>query len=1010
MFDYTFTFVRPNYLWLLLGLPLLWYFSYRSLASLGRMRAVSALALRTLVLLLFVMAIAEIQMVKTTDRLTVIYMLDNSLSIPEVDRKLMVEYVNRSILEHRKKNDRVGVIVFGKNAGIEIPPFDDDVQLITPLESLIDPEYTDLSSAMKLAMGSFPEDAAKRVVILSDGNQNRGQVLEQAKMAADSSIGIDVVPVEYRYRNEVLVERLSLPSELRKGQPSRLRAVVNNTALHPVEGRLVISQTTDGQPVVVAEQDNVVLEPNKKTVFEIPLEIEQPNFYTFDARFIPKNPADDTMVKNNRATAFTVVAGAARILLIEDDEFPNEHKQFIEALRNQDLEVTVRDANNLFTGLGELQPYDAVVLANVPRDKFSDEQIEMLVKNTQDLGAGLMMLGGPNSFGAGGWSNTKVEEAMPVDFHIKSAKIVPKGALALLMHASEMANGNHWQKVTAKAAIQALGSQDLCGLIHWDFNGERWLWNHPIGMTSVGPNRQRMLGQVDRMAPGDMPDFDPSMVMAQKALAKTDAQVRHMIIISDGDPSPPTNATLRALANSKITVTAIAIGTHGQPERGVMKRIASVTGGKYYEVNNPNALPQIYTKEARKVARPLIHENKNGFAANIKHQTEIISGIQALPKFTGYVMTTLKESPLVEISLVAPEPGPEEANNTLLASWQYGLGRTVAFTSDAGERWWDGNANYEKLFSQMVRWVMRPTGQTGKFFVNTQVQDGQTRIMVTALDESDEFKNYLNMSGQVVTPGPDLKSLPVTFEQKAPGTYEAVIDSDEAGSYFLMIHPGVDADGKAFAPLRTGINIAYSAEFREREANRSLMIDLASDEPLKGKPGQVVESSGTFEELVKKFNPFRHDLPKATSNQDVWHWLVIAAGLIFFTDVFNRRVTVSLAWVPPLASRVWSQLRGQEPPPPPTEYMQRLRSKKAEATSQFEQQKASLRFEVKPETVIDPNAVQDASAPTGPTETPKPSLPKSGGLAAEKQEESYTDRLLKAKKKVWDDRKDEGKK
>ena len=99
----------------------------------------------------------------------------------------------------------------------------------------------------------------------------------------------------------------------------------------------------------------------------------------------------------------------------------------------------------------------------------------MLVRNTQNMGSGLVMLGGPNSFGAGGWTNTPLEEAMPVDFQIKNAKVVPVGALAMLMHASEMAEGNHWQKVIAREALKTLGDQDYCGVMHWEGDDE-WLW------------------------------------------------------------------------------------------------------------------------------------------------------------------------------------------------------------------------------------------------------------------------------------------------------------------------------------------------------------------------------------------------------------------------------------------------------------------------------------------------------------------------------------------------------
>ena len=121
------------------------------------------------------------------------------------------------------------------------------------------------------------------------------------------------------------------------------------------------------------------------------------------------------------------------MLLIEDWENPREFDFLVQRLGEKNIEVEVMPSDRLFTSLAELQGYDCVVLANVPRasggesDKkeatnFSDEQIEMLVRNTEQFGCGLVMIGGPNSFGAGGWTNTELEKAMPVDFQIKNAQ------------------------------------------------------------------------------------------------------------------------------------------------------------------------------------------------------------------------------------------------------------------------------------------------------------------------------------------------------------------------------------------------------------------------------------------------------------------------------------------------------------------------------------------------------------------------------------------------------------
>ena len=667
----------------------------------------------------------------------------------------------------------------------------------------------------------------------------------------------------------------------------------------------------------------------------------------------------------------------------------------------------MQPSNQLFSRLEELQQYDSVLLANVPREDFTEAQIRMLVRNTQQMGAGLVMLGGPNSFGAGGWTNTELEKAMPVDFQIKSAKVVPRGALALIMHATEMGQGNFWQKRIAVEALKALGPRDYCGLIHFGNQTGRteWLWKP--GMCPVGANRGRMLARIDRMTPGDMPDFGPGMVMAQRALARLgDAAVKHMIIISDGDATAPSAAVIQALVNVRVTVSTVAVGTHGAPGSRMMADIARKTRGKYYAVRSGNALPRIFQREARRVAQPLIYESSKGFQPAVKFSHEMTSGIDGpLPPITGFVMTTLKENPLVEVALVSPEPGAER-NRTILAGWTYGLGKAAALTTDAGARYardWTRWEDYDKLFGQIVRWSMRPVGQEGegeegRYTVATDVEDGKVRVVVNALDKEDEFLNFREMSGTVV--GPDLEPVAMKMEQTAPGRYVGTFPADDSGSYFVMVLPGAGA-----APIRTGVNVPYSDEFRGREPNDALLGQLAEHVPDGGSAGRLIEAPDQLESIpaLLKVDTFRHDLRKATSSQDVWHYLVLAAACLFFFDVFVRRVQVSFAWVPAAATRVGDLVLRREPQVAEPETMDRLRSRKAEVGTRLEQLRASARFEPAPELEADTDVLDEAGRPSAPSEK-GPSAP---SLAPESKEETYTERLLRAKRKAWEERKRE---
>ena len=504
MLNLKIAFDQPWWLLLLALVPVLWVFSFRSLSGLGPNRRIFALLFRTAVLTLLVFALAGVQLQRISDRVTVIYLLDQSESISKLTREAMLEYVMKDVQSHRRtgdlqsaSEDKAGVIIFGREATIEFPPFADEIRAVGNLESLFElrTDATNIASALKLAQASFPEDSAKRVVIITDGNENLGDARTVARTLADAGIGIDVVPIRLDSQAEVAIEKVSLPPDIRKGQPIEARVVLENytkpskeNPTGEVSGRLRVIRRYSNQDEPLSDGDmKVTLKPGKN-VFTFQHTIDIPAGYTYRADFVPDDAKADVMLQNNSASTFTHVRGKGRVLLIEDWENPGEFENLVLRLGAKNIEVEVMPSDRLFTSLAELQGFDCVVMANVPRasggetDKreatnFSDEQISMLVRNTEQFGCGLVMLGGPTSFGAGGWTNTELEKALPVDFQIKNAKVKAVGALVMMMHASEIAEGNHWQKVIAEEALKVLGPSDYCGCLYWDnFSGAAASW------------------------------------------------------------------------------------------------------------------------------------------------------------------------------------------------------------------------------------------------------------------------------------------------------------------------------------------------------------------------------------------------------------------------------------------------------------------------------------------------------------------------------------------------------
>jgi uncharacterized membrane protein len=1018
--NWSITFGNP---WMLILIPMivppLIWMSYRSLAGLGPVRRTMAILFRTAVITLIVLALAEMQSVRRTDRLTTMFLLDVSNSMPKEQQKAALDYVAQAS-KKRRRDDMAGLLVFGREPRVEVPPAPSELNSLG-VESMLDTENTDLGAAVKLALAAFPEDTARRIVIISDGNENRGNLLEQGLVAKSLGVQVDVLPIDYFYDREVLVEKVSIPPDVKKGEKVNINVVIR--ASEPTRGTLQVIQKADNTsaPAPGNEQPQQVELQRGVNVFTLKQLITEPNFYTFTAEFVPEQGSGDRRAINNRAEGFTHARGKAQVLMIEGTA--GEHAELVKALREKEIEVKVLTApridgsggvggDPLPIDLAQLQPYDSVILANVPKEAFTESQHQLLASNCHDMGAGLVMLGGPDSFGAGGWMNTPVEKALPVDMQIKALKVQGIGAMVLIMHASEIAEGNYWQKVVAKAAISSLSSYDYAGMLHWE-GQEAWLFT----LRAIGTGRASMLRAVDRMTPGDMPDFDPSLQMAMKGLnGVKDAMSKHIVIISDGDPTPPSARVISQLAASKVTVTAVLTAAHGNDPgaQSVMRNLAVRTKGRFYNVTNPRALPRIYQKEARSISRPLIFEQQPPWAPKLNYPvTEPIMGFNEgqFPAISGLVLTSPKENELVEIPLVSPLPAGQV--NPLLAHWTYGLGRSVAFTSDAGRRWtkaWADWPSYAAFWSQVIRWSMRPADR-GNLTLNVRREEGQIKVVVDALDKDNQFLNFLRIQGNVVNP--DLKSAPVELVQTAPGRYEATIENaDASGNYFVNL--GYRGPDKVQGVISTGVSVPYSDEYRELRSNPTTLETIATmtdgqSVSWKSLPDGRVDLPHT----VAGADHFRRDpgLINPRSFAALWPSLLWLAACLFLGDVAVRRIAVDVDRIKQAAVREWRKLRGEDEATA-SDYMDKLRSRKAEVDEQLDRSRTATRPEA--ESTLFPTVtgagpvgeplLDDAEQRDRVRPADRPTAPGLASGPKEPEKQSYTNRLLKAKQRVWEER------
>ena len=954
-----FQFTHPYYL-LLLPVALGWviWLAWKSDVQISRWRRWLAFLLRTFIVTALICALAGLQWLRALEGMNVFFLLDRSDSVPSPQQESARAYVNQTTAQ-KKKVDKGGVIVFGSEANIETAA--NAAVDVEKIQAVVGTERTDIAGAIRLGTAAFPETGQKRLVLMSDGNENIGDAMTALLAGRQLGVTMDVVAMGVTRGNDVAMEKLSVPSKLKKGQVFEVKIFLQSDQATPATLRLYRNDQYLGEQKVELSKG--------KNLFTFPQTLSEPGFYTYDARV---EAVGDSVPQNNRASAFASVKGEPQILVVSSD--PEGDKPLVEAMQSARLQVKSVGVNGFPATLAEMQSYDAIFLSNVAAGDLGKDLQALLESAVRDFGVGLVCVGGDQTYAAGGYRGTPLENTLPVNMELDSKKVLPSGAVALVMHGMEFANGNQVARDCAVGVLQALGPMDEMGVVLWD-GTEHWLFP----MTKVGDKKE--LGrQIAGMNQGDLPGFEGVMGLAHAGLKKSTANLKHIIVFSDGDPSAPSANLMQAIVGDRITVSTVLIAGHAGPD--TMIWMADHGKGRFYNVTSPNDLPQIFIKEAAVILKSAIYEDP--FKPQLKAASELVRGIGGgeYPTLLGYVATTPKER--AEVPLVTDKGDP------LLAHWQYGLGRAVAFTSDAKAKWsknWLGWAKYQQFWSQIAQWSLRRL-ENSDFLTDVSVDQGQGQISTDALDAQGNYRNFLDLEGIVVSPkGQQMK---VQLEQTGPGHYEARFPTKEVGTYMLSLLD--KKDGKVRGQQVVGASINYSPEFNASEPNYNLLRRLAESGG-----GKLLEMDNPAD------NAFLHDRQKTFQPRDLWEWLLKLCVLLFPLDVAVRRIQLDRDEM----QRAWRQMRrwlffwqGIAREPASEESLAALLSRREQVRSTQTapaQPPANLFQPQKPVTLTTP----DASLPVGAAAGKPPAKSSTESESAAKPEvASTTSRLLDAKRRA----------
>jgi len=982
-------FESPAYLSLVAILPLLIVFSQRSLAGLGRWRRWLAIVARMLVLGTLILALAGALRTQTVRDLCVVFLVDRSRSVPQELQREAFRFV-RQAAETCGPDDRLGVIAFDGAATIEQLPM--RALEIDGLTAPVDPHQTSLAAALRLALALLPPSVAGRVVMLSDGNENLGDVLQEAQRYSAAGIPIDVVPLTYEHVNEVVLEQLRAPATANAGETVTLQVVLR--AQRPCTGKLLLWHNNalldlNGPAPGTARPLELEAGANRH-VISVPLPAA--GVHQFRAEFVPDAPEADTITDNNLGQSFTVVAGQPRILILttaQDAQADQSSAEILrDALAGEKLVCDLEIAGTQPLDQVRLLEYSLVILNNVPASDLREEEKQTLATYVRELGGGLVMIGGDEAFGAGGWMGSPVEEVMPVSFDVKHRREIIRSALVLVMHACEIPEGNYLGERSAIEAVKALSSRDLVGVLAWKWQGtEQGYWVVPL--QEVG-SRTAVINAIKRMDMGDMPDLDAVMRPGVEALIRRrDAGPKHMIVISDFDPQEPRQDLINAMKKHGITCTTIAIGYGGHPimeDKAIY--MAESTGGRFYRTNDHSKLPQIFVRETRMVQRALVQEGPFN-PQLVDPLSPLVPGLagEGLPELRGLVLTTRKEAAIVPLTRKT-----EEGEDPVLAHWQAGLGKTVAFTSGLWPRWgpsWTAWPKFNKFWGQIARWAARQP-EAAAFDVITSVQGGRARLQIEALDKNADVINFMDIAGTLITPGQQSQRLVLT--QTGPGRYEAEFDARERGNYVVSLAYAMGKGPDAVrGTLRTGVAVTYSPEYARLRANVPLLEALRTRTD--GRVLGANDAAAVWD---------RAALRKAETRHVMWETLVRWALVLFLLDVAIRRIAVDPREAYRRLRQFIAELGGRGRP---AEAAQAVLTTLKDARQRVrEEQKAAAPPPPRAPLTPDARATRDLEAALGgakamdkPVVAP-PSKPRPATTEAD-----YTSRLLRAKRRAQEE-------
>jgi Ca-activated chloride channel homolog len=752
--------------------------------------------------------------------------LDRSLSIGKTSGEAESEW----LAANRGCGSDCRVVQFGGGAeftgeGAEILP--------QATGGSVESRESDLQGAMELALARTPRGG--RVVLLSDGRQTAGEPTVLAATARERGVSVDTVALT-RQPADAAVTRLQAPGALHAGDPLSLEVTVRSTV--EAAAKLVVlrdGERVGGQNVELGLGDNPFL-------FSVKVP-QDPGSYGYEVKV---ETAEDSRPQNDALGTTVRVQGPPRVMVAGADG-----STAAELLAADGFEVTPVAASALPTTAAGYKGFDAVVLEDVSSEELGKPRAKAITAAVRTQALGLLAFGGDRSFSLGKYYKSPLEDALPVKSLVPGKLQRKNVAVELVLDRSgSMINEVGGVPKIAMAQAAARGALDFL-LKHRDQLGIVSFEVKPksvVPLTRVEPgNVEQLERKINNIPANGGTNVYKGLEEGVAEIEKSDAKERHIILLTDGISEPGSYAKLLpGLKKGNISVATVALGA--EADFSLLKQIAADTGGNYYRTENARDLPKIFDKETRLNTRTVRLRGQIGVSAG---EPSPITGSlvgEHLPPLGGNVVTELR--PGAEAALLGQDKN--HPPDPVLAQWQYGGGRAAVWTPGLTPSWAGEWLEHQRLFQDAGRWVER--GVAAPPLTPRLVPGNQRELEVAPVDAKGRSIVLESLEGTLHSATG--KTIPLRFEESAPGRWTAPLPSLPAGEYTYGL-------ASAGAGSLTGdLAIPYPAEFRLGRIDTTPLGPLAS------------ASGGT---TLSAADP---GVIEGTSHR-IW-WLFAAVGLALF--------------------------------------------------------------------------------------------------------------------------------